>query len=68
MIRISLLSPRQRSVLHLVAQGKTTDQIAAALGIASGTVGTHRHHICLRTQSRNVAQLLIRAARKGGAS
>jgi DNA-binding CsgD family transcriptional regulator len=62
----SNLSRRQRCVLQLVAQGMTTDQIAAALGIAPGTVAIHRHHICLRTNSRNVAQHLLRSLKTGG--
>ena len=57
----SVLSPRQRSVLRLIAQGRTTDQIAAVLGIAKGTVAVHRHHICLKTGSRNVAQSILKA-------
>lgn len=61
-----VLSPRQRIVLRLIAQGKNTDQIAAILGIATGTVAVHRHHICLKTGSRSVAQLIFRAVKKGG--
>jgi DNA-binding CsgD family transcriptional regulator len=37
-----LLTPRQRTVLRLVAQERTSKEIAAQLGISSSTVDCHR--------------------------
>lgn len=36
------LTPRQRQVLHLIARGKSTKEIAALMGISVKTVETHR--------------------------
>ena len=39
------LSPREREILTLLAEGRTQSQIAAALVISSKTVATHIQHI-----------------------
>ena len=39
------LTPREREVLQLLAEGKSTKQIAALCHVSSKTVETHRHHI-----------------------
>jgi len=36
------LTPRQRQVLHLIARGKSTKEIAVLMGISVKTVETHR--------------------------
>jgi two-component system response regulator NreC len=43
--RLSLLTPRQRQVLQLVAEGHTNKSIAALLGIAVETVKSHRKNL-----------------------
>ena len=42
------LSPTERQVLKLVAEYKTSKEIADALGISPLTVKTHRQNICLK--------------------
>lgn len=42
------LTPTQRQVLRLIAEGRTTGAIAQALGISPKTVENHRLHICGR--------------------
>ena len=42
------LSPTERHVLKLIAEYKTTKEIAEALGISPLTVKTHRQNICLK--------------------
>src|SRR5581483_9954564 len=45
---LASLSPTERQVLKLVAEYKTSKEIAAALGISPLTVKTHRQNICLK--------------------
>ena len=52
------LSPRQREVLRLIAEGRTTKQIAAELGISVKTVETHRAQLMERLNIRDVAGLV----------
>lgn len=53
------LTPREREVLEQVAEGKATDQVAAALGVAEATVKSHLKRIVekLHLESRVVAAL-----------
>lgn len=39
------LSPREREVIRLLRSGKSSKEIAAALGLSSATVERHRHNI-----------------------
>ncbi len=53
------LSPREREVLRLMAQGKGNKEIASLLGISAGTTKTHLRHIFkkLRVSDRTGAVL-----------
>ncbi len=51
------LSRRQREVLTLIAEGLSSQVIAALLSLSQRTVETHRRHICHRLQIRTVAGL-----------
>lgn len=62
---LSVLTPRQRSVLTLIAEGHTGSQIAARLGLSPGTVAQHRHRLMLRLGCRNPADLCRFALRAG---
>lgn len=53
----SLLSPREREVLQLLAEGKSTREIAGCLGIGEKTVETHRQHLMKKLDIHNVPQL-----------
>jgi DNA-binding NarL/FixJ family response regulator len=59
------LSPRQREVLSLVAQGLSTKEIARRLGISGKTVETHRTQLMARLDIHEVAGL-VRYAIKAG--
>jgi DNA-binding NarL/FixJ family response regulator len=52
-----VLTSREREVLQLVAEGKATKQIAAALGVSAKTVETHRHQIMERLNLHSIAEL-----------
>ena len=54
---LEALTPRQREVLQLVAEGHTTRAIAARLGISVKTVEVHRSHIMERLDIHEVASL-----------
>lgn len=59
------LTPREREVFHLVAEGKTTKEIARALGITVKTADNHRSRLLEKLSLRNAAELVRYAARKG---
>ena len=59
------LSPREREVLTLIAQGSTTKEIASKLGVSFGTVDTHRTNLMRKLKIRNVAGLVVYAFRAG---
>jgi len=59
------LSPREREVLRLVAEGKTTKQAAAQLGVSVRTVDAHRASIMRRLGIHDTAGLVRYAIRQG---
>lgn len=60
-----VLSDREREVLQLVAEGKSTKQIALKLHISTKTVETHRRQIMNKLDIHTVAELTKYAIRKG---
>lgn len=61
----ALLSPREREVLQLIAEGKTTLQIADVMHVSTKTIETHRHHIMQKLQISSIAELTKYAIREG---
>jgi DNA-binding NarL/FixJ family response regulator len=59
------LSSREREVLQLLAEGKTSKDIAAALHVALTTVETHRRQIMTKLELRSIAELTKYAIREG---
>lgn len=59
------LSERERQVLTLVAEGRTSQQIADELFLSINTVQTHRAHIMEKLNLQNRAELIRYALRKG---
>jgi DNA-binding NarL/FixJ family response regulator len=59
------LSPRQREVLQLVAEGRSTKEIAFALAVSVKTVETHRAALMERLGIRDTASLVVYAVRNG---
>lgn len=55
---LTTLSPRQREVLRLIAEGQTTKQIAQVLEISVKTVETHRAQLMERLGIHDVAGLV----------
>jgi DNA-binding NarL/FixJ family response regulator len=61
----SVLSAREREVLQLLAEGKTSKEIAADLDVSTKTVDAHRAQIMDKLGIRSVAELTKFAVREG---
>ena len=61
----SLLTDREREVLQLIAEGKSTKQIASDLNVSAKTVESHRRQVMGKLNIRNVAELTKYAIREG---
>jgi len=59
------LTPRQREVLQLAAEGKTNAEIAARLNISQRTVENHRATLMQRLGLQNQTELIRHAMRHG---
>lgn len=59
------LTPRQREILQLVAEGHTSREIAARLGISEKTVEAHRTQMMKRLGIANLAGLVRYAIWRG---
>jgi len=59
------LTPRQREILQLVAEGNSTKQIAGKLGVSVKTVETHRAQLMERLDIHDIAGLVRYAMRVG---
>jgi DNA-binding NarL/FixJ family response regulator len=57
------LTLRQREVLQMIAEGKSTKEIAAILEVSVKTVETHRAAVMARLGIRDIAGLVMYAAR-----
>ena len=57
------LTPRESEVFGLVAQGRTSKQIADTLAISVHTVNNHRKRICRKVGVHSTAELVASAAR-----
>ncbi|MBI5419975.1 MAG: response regulator transcription factor [Deltaproteobacteria bacterium] len=62
---IAVLTPRERDVLQLMAEGKTTRNIASLLHVSVKTVETHRQHIMAKLDIHSIAELTKYAIREG---
>jgi len=59
------LTPRERQVLQLIAEGKSTKQIAADLDVSVKTIETHRHNVMEKLHTHSIAELTKYAIRRG---
>jgi DNA-binding NarL/FixJ family response regulator len=60
-----ILSPREREVLQLIAEGKSTKEIAFSFNLSVKTVEAHRQRIMEKLGIRTVAALTKYAIREG---
>lgn len=61
----AVLSPREREVLQLIAEGQSTKQIAGTLHVGVKTVETHRRQIMIKLGLNGVAELTKYAIKEG---
>ena len=61
--RIGVLTPREREVLRLLAEGHTNKDIGGTLDISPKTVETHRAHIFAKLKVHSMSELVRYAIR-----
>jgi DNA-binding NarL/FixJ family response regulator len=59
------LTPRQREVLQLIAEGQSTKQIAATLGLSAKTIESHRTLLMRQLDIHDIASLVRYALNRG---
>ncbi len=60
-----LLTPREREVLQLIAEGKSNKEAATALFVSPTTIETHRARIMDKLDLHSTADIVLYAVRKG---
>jgi DNA-binding NarL/FixJ family response regulator len=60
-----LLTPREREILQLLAEGKSNKDIAGMLNLSLYTVETHRRNLQDKLNVHSFAELILYAVRKG---
>jgi RNA polymerase sigma factor (sigma-70 family) len=62
---LDALSPRERQVLKLVVEGKTSKEIAAVVGVKPSSIDTYRSRIMTKLEVGDLASLVRFAIRHG---
>jgi DNA-binding CsgD family transcriptional regulator len=57
------LTPREREILQLIAEGRTSKEVAARLAVSVKTVEAHRNNIMNKLDLHSVSQLVLFAVR-----
>jgi DNA-binding NarL/FixJ family response regulator len=63
--RFESLSEREREIFQLVAEGRSTKEVAGLLSVSPATVETHRAHILQKLDIHSTAELVLYAVRRG---
>jgi len=61
----TVLTKREREVLQLLAEGRTTKQIAFSLSVSAKTIETHRQQLMEKLRLHSIAELTKYAIREG---
>jgi DNA-binding NarL/FixJ family response regulator len=59
------LTPREKQILQLIAQGKSNKDIAGLLGLSVNTVAVHRNNMMHKMRIHRTAELVLYAIRNG---
>jgi DNA-binding CsgD family transcriptional regulator len=62
---LEVLSPRERQVLKLVVEGKTSKEIAAIVGVKPSSIDTYRSRIMAKLEIGDLPSLVRFAIRHG---
>ncbi len=57
------LTPREREIVQLIAEGKSTKEVAVALDLSVKTAETHRSNIMRKLELHSISDLVIYAVR-----
>jgi DNA-binding NarL/FixJ family response regulator len=60
-----VLTPREREVIQLLAEGKSTKEVAVTLNLSVKTAETHRTNLMRKLDLHSVADLTVYAVRNG---
>jgi len=63
--RYDLLTPRERQVYQLLAEGKSNKELAHMLNLSVHTVETHRIRVMEKMDVHSAAELVLSAVRRG---
>jgi DNA-binding NarL/FixJ family response regulator len=63
--QVPQLSPREREIMHLMAEGLTAEAIAGELGVSVETVRTHVRNVIRKLQARNRVHAIALALERG---
>lgn len=63
--RFESLSPREREIFQLIAEGHSNKAIAELLSVSTATIETHRAHVLQKLDVHNTAELVLYAVRRG---
>lgn len=61
----AVLTDREREVLQMITEGRSTKEIGGEIGVSVKTVETHRHNIMEKLNLHSVAELTKYAIREG---
>ncbi len=61
----SILTPREREVLQLIAEGRNTKQMALKMHLSTKTIEAHRRRLMRKLHIRSVAELTKYAVNEG---
>lgn len=63
--RVPQLSPREREIMHLMAEGDTADEIGNKISVSVETVRTHVRNVIRKLQARNRVHAIAMALERG---
>jgi DNA-binding NarL/FixJ family response regulator len=63
--QVPQLSPRERQIMHLMAEGRTAEAIGGSLGVSVETVRTHVRNVIRKLQARNRVHAIAIALERG---